>query len=227
MKILKKTAAMLLACILLCAMSTTAFAHEVPDLSKTGAISLTFEYKGKAVPGGTVTAYRVGDVAENDGNYDFALSQQFAGSNADLSNLSAAGLAQTLADYAKAQNLSGTSVTIGNDGKAKFSDLKLGLYLIVQTKAADGYEPVSPFLVTVPMNENGVYVYDVDATPKMETITESPDEPDPTPTPTPDPTLPQTGQLNWPVPVLAVLGLCLFLFGWALRYGAKKERHET
>ena len=28
--------------------------------------------------------------------------------------------------------------------------------------------------------------------------------------------LPQTGQLNWPVPVLAVNGLLLFAFGWAL-----------
>ena len=28
--------------------------------------------------------------------------------------------------------------------------------------------------------------------------------------------LPQTGQLNWPVPVLAVSGVVLFAFGWAL-----------
>ena len=28
--------------------------------------------------------------------------------------------------------------------------------------------------------------------------------------------MPQTGQLNWPVPVLAVSGVVLFAFGWAL-----------
>lgn len=51
--------------------------------------------------------------------------------------------------------------------------------------------------------------------------------PDPTPTPTPTPTpevpkLPQTGQMNWPIPVLAVLGLALVALGWILR---RKEKH--
>lgn len=32
--------------------------------------------------------------------------------------------------------------------------------------------------------------------------------------------LPQTGQLNWPVPVLAVSGVLLFAAGWVLN---KKE----
>lgn len=220
MKFVKKTAAMLLIFVLLYAMSVTAFAHEVPDPDRTGSISLTFAYQGMAVPGGTVTAYRVGEIAENDGNYDFAFSPEFAGSGVDLSDLSAAGLARALADYAGEQALTGTGADIGDDGTAIFPDLEPGLYLIIQTKAADGYEAVSPFLVSVPMNENGTYLYDVDATPKMDTITETPDEPEPTPAPGPN--LPQTGQLNWPVPVMAVLGLCLLLFGWALRYGAKK-----
>lgn len=35
--------------------------------------------------------------------------------------------------------------------------------------------------------------------------------------------LPQTGQLNWPVPVLAILGMGMFFFGWMLRYGRKKQ----
>ncbi|MCD7821787.1 MAG: hypothetical protein LUG64_06230, partial [Clostridiales bacterium] len=36
--------------------------------------------------------------------------------------------------------------------------------------------------------------------------------------------LPQTGQLNWPVPVLAVSGVVLFALGWGLsRSGRKRE----
>ena len=38
-------------------------------------------------------------------------------------------------------------------------------------------------------------------------------------------TLPQTGQLNWPIPVLVVLGLIFFSFGWFLRFG-RKDRNE-
>ncbi|XJZ57410.1 LPXTG cell wall anchor domain-containing protein [Lactobacillus delbrueckii subsp. bulgaricus] len=29
------------------------------------------------------------------------------------------------------------------------------------------------------------------------------------------PRLPQTGQLNWPIPLLALAGLTLFIWGWA------------
>ncbi len=38
--------------------------------------------------------------------------------------------------------------------------------------------------------------------------------------------LPQTGQLNWPVPVLVILGLLFFSVGWKLCFGEKKECHE-
>lgn len=39
-----------------------------------------------------------------------------------------------------------------------------------------------------------------------------------------DPTLPQTGTLNWPIPVLTVLGLLLVCLGWYLFGGKKKNR---
>ena len=35
--------------------------------------------------------------------------------------------------------------------------------------------------------------------------------------------LPQTGQLNWPVPVLACSGVLLFAAGWVLNRQGKKE----
>ena len=37
------------------------------------------------------------------------------------------------------------------------------------------------------------------------------------------PVLPQTGQLNWPVPVLACSGVLLFAAGWVLNRQGKKE----
>lgn len=38
-----------------------------------------------------------------------------------------------------------------------------------------------------------------------------------------EPKLPQTGQLNWPVPVMVILGVLLFSIGWVMRFGKKKD----
>lgn len=63
----------------------------------------------------------------------------------------------------------------------------------------------------------------------------------PVPTPTPDvpvtptpsvpvtpppPQLPQTGQTNWPMPVLLVAGLMLFCGGWIVRSSDRKKKNE-
>lgn len=53
----------------------------------------------------------------------------------------------------------------------------------------------------------------------------APEEPETPAEPSPGTKLPQTGQLNWPVPVLTVLGLCLILAGWELRVG--KQSYEA
>jgi LPXTG-motif cell wall-anchored protein len=47
-----------------------------------------------------------------------------------------------------------------------------------------------------------------------------------TPPTTDNPTLPQTGQLWWPLPLLAIAGLLLFGIGWSIRRKGH-ERHES
>lgn len=223
---MRKLFALLLTALLLCATGAAAFAYDVPDLSRQGSIQVTMRHGEDAVGGGSLTLYRVGAVQEDDGNYGFALTEDFSGSGASLEEVQSSELAGTLADYAAGQGLSGTTAEIGQDGTASFDALEPGLYLLVQDEAAGGYEKAEPFLVSVPLLEDGAYVYDVDASPKVGELTESAPPVEPvTPEPPAGPKLPQTGQLNWPVPVLAVLGLALFSVGWVLRFG-KKGGHE-
>lgn len=222
MQLLKRCAALLMA-LLLSSVSITAYAHEVPDTTKKGFITVTMTYENKAVPGGTLTLYRVGAVAEDDGNYSFALTGAFTGSGFSLEDIQSAQLAKDLAAYVGDHKLPGTTKEIESTGKVSFSDLELGLYLLVQTEAASGYSKAEPFLVSVPLNEDGAYRYHVDASPKVELKKESMPTTPPTPS---SPTLPQTGQLNWPIPVLAVLGLLLFSAGWMLRFGGKRGGNE-
>lgn len=226
MKCKKRTAVLLLAALLLCAFSAAAYAHEVPDEGKKGSVTVEMKYDGKAVTGGTLKAYRVGQLKEEDGDYCFEKTPAMKGFQGDYSDAGSAKLAEKAAAFVEKNKLGAYAAAENKKGKASFEKLELGLYLIVQTKASDGYEPLKPFLVSVPMLEDGHYVYEVNAAGKFELHKKSkPGKPQKPQTP-PGPKLPQTGQLNWPVPVLAVLGLMLFSAGWLLRFGKKKDGYE-
>lgn len=213
----------LLLLVLLCLSVVPSWAHEVPDLKKTGSITLTLQYNGKPLSGGSFALYRVGTVTEKDGDYSFITAGTgFSAFSGSLDKLDAA-LAQKLKDYADSQKLQPVASAKNSGGKAVFSKVTPGLYLVVQTQRCTGYELLSPFLVSVPMNEDGHYRYDIDAAGKFKP-TPKPDTPDKPNTPGSH--LPQTGQLNWPVPVLAGAGLVLFALGWRLCFGQRK-RHET
>lgn len=236
MKFVKRLSTLLLALSLGAAVALPAYAHEVPDPSRTGSIRFSMLYDGSAVGGGSLTLHRVGDVAEEDGNYTFTLTEAYAASGADLTDLTDTALAAGLADYTTANGIAGEGVTIGSDGTAAADGLALGLYLVMQDQPAEGYEPIAPFLVSVPMWDEtaGAYLYTVDAAPKLGGLTKTPPastaapakpdagDPDTVTTATAAATLPQTGQLNWPVPVLTLAGLLLMLAGWYLRARAKE-----
>lgn len=245
---LKSFISFMLAVIFTCAMNVTAFAHDVPDMNREGTIEITMHRGDTAVGGGTLTLYRVGAVREEDGNYSFQLTDDFAGSDESLEDLQSVALAKKLAQYAKDYTIQGVTKEIGQNGQIVFDNLKLGLYLLVQENAAEGYFAAEPFLVSVPMMEDGQYIYKVNASPKVEleketeteketeseeeteteketengteTVpsTETPDEP--------SEELEDTGQLNWPVPVLTMTGLVLFAAGWVLRFGQRKKTDE-
>lgn len=223
MKQRKSIFSMLLVLCLMCSFSTVAYAHEIPDENRKGTITVEMEYNGSAVTGGVLTACRVGEIQENDGNYSFRKTAAMEGFTGSYENIGSASLAEDVAAFVEQQKLPAYAVAKNENGKAVFSDLELGLYLIVQTESSSGYEPLKPFLISVPMNEDGHYVYEINAEGKFQ-LTQTPKPA--TPDKPKDPTLPQTGQLNWPVPLLAILGLCLFAAGWALRFGQRKETYE-
>ena len=115
---------------------------------------------------------------------------------------------------------------VGEDGKVTFSSLPFGLYLAVQKTAPAGYGKTEPFLVSLPYLYEGEYQYDVASQPKTDLEREVPTKPT---SPATNPTfpggkkLPQTGQLWWPVPVLACGGLGCIVVGLFRRRRAGDE----
>lgn len=217
MQIRKRLWILFLAAVLSAAGGIGVSAHEVPDLTRKGSVTITMREKETAVAGGSMTLYRVGAVAEDDGNYSFEATGAFAACGASFAEVQSAQLAQELGEYAKKEEIAGETKEIGADGTVRFAELEPGLYLFVQETAAQGYREAEPFLVSLPFSENGTYVYEVDASPKVEAVREPESPGNSTPEQPKDPILPITGQRNWPIPVLAVLGVLLFSIGWIRR----------
>ena len=214
---------LLLTLSVLLSIPLTAYAHDVPQERNDCSIEVIVRYDGENVDGGTLTAIKVGYVDSEDGNYYFY--QEMNGVRLDdIASSDAPGTQKTFYDNNKGNYDFYTQTQSVKEGKATFSGLGVGLYLIVQNKAAEGYSKLNPFLVSVPYMEDGQYCYHVTAAVKSE-LEREPETTPPTTTPpsTPPPNLPQTGQLNWPVPVLAAAGMAMLLLGTWLRSGRKKE----
>lgn len=168
---LKRIMPLLLALLVMLSFPFNAAAAEF-DLSAAGTIrvQLREEASSDVTVGGSLRLYKVGDAQEINNNLTFSLCADFSGSGVSLADLSASGLPQQLADYALENDLQGTAVQTDETGYAVFSDLSTGLYLVMQTEAAEGYLPVMPFLVSLPMysEESGSWLYSIEATPKVQ-----------------------------------------------------------
>ena len=221
---MKKAITLVLAFSVLLLIPLTAYAHDVPQEREDCSIEVIVRYDGENVDGGTLTAIRVGYVDEEDGNYFF--SQEFTNIKIeDIASPNAPKTQQEFYNNNKSNYGFYTQTQTVEKGKATFSGLPTGLYLIIQKKAAKGFNKMSSFLVTVPYMEDGTYQYHVTAAIKSE-IEREPEPTKPKPPKPSNPSLPQTGQLNWPIPLMVVAGLGFFAVGWALCFGKKREQYE-
>ena len=217
----KRFPALLLTLVMVVAMAISAAAVDVPDMSKTGTINIIMHIGETLVPGGSLTIYRVGEIHEDNGDYSFVPVAPFTNCVASFGDVQSPELAAQLAAYVADNQLTGITEAVSDSGLATFKDVELGLYLVVQNVAADGYSKAEPFLIGVPQMKMGKYIYDVDASTKVNL--EKLPEPTPPTEPTEEPPvasgdkLPQTGQLAWPIPVLAIVGMAFIAIGIAMR----------
>lgn len=225
MKSIRDRLAVLLMLCLLVWGAVPALAAETVDETRIGSIKVLLCDTETAAPlqGGELTLYRVASVSKNGADMSFTYTNGFENCGIALDNVSESALASRLAEKVT-QNAQAVTKTVNDSGIAVFGDLKAGLYLIVQKQAAEGYDAIQPFLVTVPIMENGQYVYDVDAQPKAGTSSRKTTQTPPTQEVLS--ALPQTGQLNWPVPVLAVTGAVLVAAGVVLKNEVVRMRNK-
>lgn len=221
---MKRILMLLTIVLLLGCLTMTAFATSQPNLTENGSITVTMDWNGTKLNDGKLSICRVAEIKWDGEQYSFIPVDALKAEALSLANPMDAQLAQKMELLVKEKKLTVITAPI-QDGEAVFSDLQPGLYLVMQEKedAAKGFAPIAPYLISVPKRENGWYYSNVEADPKVPLET-APTEPEPT-KPN-DSKLPQTGQLNWPVPLMTMGGLTLFVFGWYLCFGGRRERYE-
>ena len=161
------------------------YAKEQLDLDEKGSLTLVVRDNNKdPVPGGSVTIYHVASITQENGEAFWTLTPEFEKSNANLSNPESRYVVAYLEDWTKRHDVPGRTQNIPANGVTTFTDMPLGLYLVVQNEAAPGYKAMTSFLISVPaVNKDGTYEYDVYAFPKADPVKKdeppyTPDEPD-------------------------------------------------
>lgn len=185
----------------------------VLDMNKKGSITILLKDKDKILTEGEFTLYQIADIVEIDGNLKFQYTNGFENCGISLENLDESKLAEEFEKKISKHSYK-TVQNVNEKGKIEFADLQMGLYLLVQTKEISGYQKINSFLVSVPIKEGNKWNYNINAVPKMGIVTSIDIETPSRPADSIPATLPQTGQLKWPIPILSIMGIVLFMTGW-------------
>lgn len=155
-------------CLVLCLALPMAAGAERVQPEHTASLTLQLTEAGKGLPGATFTVYRV---AEMDSDARFALLPGYAAPGVDINEVKGAAAWSALAETFLKQAGTPTAAAVTNgQGKALFSRVNTGLYLVVGQPVEIGHwvYRYAPFMVSVPGKDADGWQYDVLAEVKHE-----------------------------------------------------------
>ena len=138
------------------------------DANEVGSISITLTNHDDNSPiaGVEFSLYHVATVKTDEaGNLLYRYTSDFESCETKLNDPS---ITMALDSFVGNHSLSSNKFITNSQGKAKIENLPLGLYFVKQTNTLEGYAPCTSFLVTVPMKTEEGYVYNVNASPKVD-----------------------------------------------------------
>lgn len=209
----KKCAARVLsfvtALVVLAVLAPAAALADAYDHDQQTGITIQLQDIGSPMGNVPFRCYQVGQLSDG-ANVEWEPVPALKDVGVDLNALDTARdlqqAAQLLAQKAPEAGVAAREATTDTAGKARFTGLEQGVYLLVQADTAQ-YGTCAPFLIAVPYSEDGSWVYHAEAAVKGESL--------PPPTQQPPPS-PQTGDQSNPVlwavlAVVAIVGLAAML----------------
>lgn len=220
--------------LLLCVLCMFAISVFPVSAAEEGSLKLHCAFSAengeRVLSGDEYAIAKIADASVTDTAVSYATLPRFMDYDCDWAAIAASKRnekAKALAYYCEKNSLYTDRQTTDANGELRFDRLAIGLYLVARTKtaAANAEYSTDPLLIFIPQYVNGKAEYNVLSKPKFSNRSPAqPDNPDSPERPS-DETLPQTGQLLWPITALAVIGCFLILGGSALL--KKRETDET
>lgn len=137
-----------------------------------GSISLTITDSDTGNPAENVTfrLYFVATAYEKGTGVVYNYVKPYDECNMELGNLQDSYLPIHLSAFSDERSLPYTEKSSDKNGNIVFDNLESGAYLVVFVSVSENDFTISPFVVGVPLydKENDCWVYDINATPKIE-----------------------------------------------------------
>lgn len=152
---------------ILAALPLTVNAQQL-DNSLKGSVSVTLVSQDgeKVLEGAVLSVFYVATVeADENGILCYTYTDVFAECGTALDDPE---LITALDIFVAGKDLASRKMVTDSMGNAVCEDLPLGLYFVQQSRAVEGFAPCAPFLVTVPIQTEAGFDYDVDASPKTD-----------------------------------------------------------
>ena len=165
---------LLISAILFCMPVCRVLAYELPDPERSSSLSMTLKAsdkggKTKVASGASITCYLVAEMKTVNGAVTYELTEDYKASGLDLNSRIKQSTVDSLLEYTSANNIKGTTVKSGPDGKVVFEGLKAGVYLIAATSLPEGFTSFVPFLYYLPYYDTDAaeWIYEGTAEPKI------------------------------------------------------------
>ncbi len=149
------------------------------DVNRPCSLSLAYTGDGQPFAGQSVSVYRVAEMLPDGSFQKIAPFTQYPVSIHDVTSQSGwLQVADTFVGYVVADAIVPTATVATNEeGKAEFANLPSGMYLVedVTVNKDNVTWDFGAFMLYMPMQEDGVYTYDVVAKPKVSRTEDTPD----------------------------------------------------
>ena len=141
---------------------------DAPDIGKKCSLTLLLASdtdQNNTVAGAEITYYQLAEASLEQNTPVYSYTDDFADCGEDISAI--ADRANKLSEYAVSKGISGKTIVTGKDGMVTAEGLSAGVYLVTETATVGTFTVFDPFVVFLPEYDEGKWVYDAFAAPKI------------------------------------------------------------